>query len=264
VVRFAVVDSGIGISAEAQALLFQAFTQADGSTTRRYGGTGLGLAISKQLIEMMGGEIGVDSAPGKGSTFWFTASFQKQPFKPQVVEQKDLQTLNDLRVPIVQQTITRSNKLILLAEDNIVNQKVAVRQLEKLGYRADIVGNGREAIEALSRIPYDLVLMDCQMPVMDGYEATAEIRRLEGPAHPTMIVAMTANALDGDREKCLLAGMDDYISKPFRTEELSQVLDRAFSTADVKNGNGSRELSRQRADVDVSAVAQQEAQNHLR
>ncbi|MET0623874.1 MAG: response regulator [Pyrinomonadaceae bacterium] len=363
VVHFTVADTGIGIDEAAGRNLFQAFTQADGSTTRRHGGTGLGLAISKQLVELMGGRIGFTSEPGKGSTFRFTARFARQPADALEAPAKVL-SLDKLRVlivddnatnrkilshqfdswgmvhaeadsgaralealraaarrgepydlavldlmmpgmdglelaraikadpaiaatrlvmltsfgqrgqsatareagieacltkpvrqsplfdclatvmsqasptpgpsslhakPIMKETKAMSNKLILLAEDNVVNQKVAVRQLQKLGYRADSVANGREAVEALGRIAYDLVLMDCQMPEMDGYAATAEIRRREGTARHTPIVAMTANALEGDRAKCLAAGMDDYISKPVRPEELAAVLERLLA-----------------------------------
>ncbi len=386
-IRFSVKDTGIGISQETRKKLFQAFTQADGSTTRKYGGTGLGLSISKQLVALMGGQIGVNSEPGKGSTFWFTANFDKQP-NSVIASFTETKSLENLRVLVVDDNATNrkilahqlgswgmihdeadsaasaltllrsaaargkaydlaildlimpevdgfelaqrikadpntgsprivlltsagqrgdgtkarqagiaayltkpvrqshlfdclttvinvnpegpgvtasvapssvvtrhsleearsmSHRLILLAEDNIVNQKVAARQLLKLGYRADVVANGREAIEALSRIPYDLVFMDCQMPEMDGYEAAAEIRRLEGEGKHTPIVAMTAHALDGDRAKCIAAGMDDYITKPVKMERLSEVLEFFFN-----NGGGQgpvREASAPLVDV---------------
>ncbi|HET6978229.1 MAG TPA: DAHL domain-containing protein [Pyrinomonadaceae bacterium] len=222
--RFSVKDTGIGIHPDAQKNLFQAFTQADGSTTRKYGGTGLGLCISRQLVGLMGGKIGVDSVPGEGSTFWFTAVFEKQKSQPCSVE--------PVKEPITRAPVLQ-NKRILLAEDNMVNQKVAIRQLAKLGVHADAVANGREVLEALVRIPYDLVLMDCQMPEMDGYEATGEIRRREGVIRHTPIVAMTAHALAGDRDKCLNAGMDDYISKPVKSGELERVLEKYLSLVEV-------------------------------
>ncbi|MCM3870858.1 MAG: response regulator [Pyrinomonadaceae bacterium] len=375
-IRFSVSDTGIGISDAARTKLFQPFIQADGTTTRKYGGTGLGLSISKQLVELMGGEIGVTSAPLQGATFWFTATFEKQPadgaLAPTHYETLDKrrvlivddnatnrkilahqleswgmihvgadsgrQALELLKASVVQGTpydlaildlmmpemdgyeLARlikadpltagvrlvlltsagvredtkaqqagiaasvnkpvrqsqlfncltvvinslagkaedspkvvpakpagkgtlpekrkaSAKLILLAEDNIVNQKVVVRQLRNLGYFADVVGNGREVLEALSRIPYDLVLMDCQMPIMDGYEATAEIRHREGANRHTPIVAITAHALAGDREKSIAAGMDDHVSKPVRSDELARVLGLF-----LESGNGKREL----------------------
>ncbi|HXG83232.1 MAG TPA: response regulator [Pyrinomonadaceae bacterium] len=368
--RFEITDTGIGISEKAQRHLFQAFAQADGSTTRKYGGTGLGLTISKQLVELMGGEIGIISAPGKGSTFWFTARFEKQAATVLLMNTATGASLEGLRVLIVDdnqtnrrifvhqtaswgmeateaesgaqalsilRTAAASNARkpfdiaildlmmpgmdgfqlarhikadltisathlvlltsygkrgdgqiardsginaylqkpvrqaqlynclikvvgeasaaadlsndqparlitkhslgkapldaattkearILLAEDNIVNQKVADRQLKNLGYTADMVSNGRQAVEAVEKFGYDIVLMDCQMPEMDGYEATAEIRRREGDSKHTPIIAMTAHALEGEREKCLAAGMDDYISKPVKVKELEKML----------------------------------------
>ncbi len=368
VVRFEVKDTGIGMTEEQQTQLFQSFTQADASTTRRYGGTGLGLAISRQLVELMGGEIGVESEPGAGSIFFFTLPLKKQPegarstpeplanlrglrvlvvddnetnrkiVHHQIVswgmkngEAKDGQSalemlhaaaergepyhlaILDMQMPemdglelarrtkadpsisstkliimssvgrrgdaeearqagieaylnkpvrqsqlydviatvmgkpvekeeatrledqaqlvtrhSLRETRDRSRARILVAEDNQVNQKVAVRMLERLGYRADVAANGLEAVEALSRIPYAAVLMDVQMPEMDGYEATAEIRKREGEDtnRHTPIIAMTANAMQGDREKALEAGMDDYLSKPVKPEELDAVLER--------------------------------------
>jgi two-component system sensor histidine kinase/response regulator len=368
-VRFNVIDTGIGIPPEVQQRLFHAFSQADASTTRRYGGTGLGLAISKQLIGLMHGEIGVESQAGVGSTFWFTAEFEKQTGEPKP-KRAHAADLCDLRVLVVDDNATNrqilrhqivawkmqkgsaasgfealkilrtaaatgepfdlalldmqmpemdgltlakaikadpaiaSTRLIMLtslgqrfaadelraagldaylvkpvkqsrlfdclvevmgsaraqqffagdagsrakpepiavlpvrlhvlvAEDNQVNQKIAVAQLHKLGCSADVVADGREVLEALPRGRYDLVLMDCQMPELDGYEATRAIRRREQDREqvcpwrvPIPVVAMTANAMQGDREKCLAAGMDDYISKPVRIFEMRTALER--------------------------------------
>ncbi len=355
--RFEVRDTGIGIPPSVQGRLFNAFTQADGSTTRKYGGTGLGLAISKRLVELMGGEIGYHSAPGGGSTFWFTARFERQtpvrlapaivrtlagrrvlivddselardvlraqltawgvdarqvsggfealavlreaaasgsPFELAVLD-RDMPGMDGLMlaraikrdaaiagVPLVMITtladighdaqiveagalasITKPVKhaqlrealvralghrgesrssppqpvtppaalpsaraRVLIAEDNIVNQKVALAQLRSLGYSADAVANGAEAVEALSRIPYDVVLMDCHMPIVDGFEATRLIRRMAGEMRHVPIIAVTANAMDGDREECLAVGMDDYVSKPIAPTELEIVLSR--------------------------------------
>ncbi|HXG63688.1 MAG TPA: ATP-binding protein [Blastocatellia bacterium] len=224
VIRFSVQDTGIGIPAEAQAHLFQPFSQADGSTTRRYGGTGLGLAISRQLVELMGGEIGLTSEPGKGSTFWFTAPFEKQAAKA------DNRMEDNPTPPAMAQAaakeIDRRKVRILLVEDNPVNQEVALLELKAMGYNVETAANGVQALAAIEKNLYDIVLMDCQMPVMDGYAATAEVRRREGDSRHTPIIAMTAHALQGDREKCLAAGMDDYISKPVRPDELADAIER--------------------------------------
>ena len=209
-------DTGIGISEEELPRLFKSFSQADGSTTRKHGGTGLGLVIAKQLVEMMGGEIGVRSEKGKGSEFWFTVRLLAQS-APQAIPPADVAAIKKSGRP-------ERLRRVLVAEDNQVNQRVALRMLEKLGCRADVVANGKEAVEAVARLPYDLILMDCQMPVMDGFEATATIRKLNGRAAETLVVALTASALQGDRERCMKAGMNDYLPKPVTQESLERLL----------------------------------------
>lgn len=363
ILRFEVRDTGIGISESSKRLLFQAFTQADSSTTRKYGGTGLGLAISKQLVERMGGDIGIESNPGGGTIFWFTGFFEKQaeaiadapqdidfagrrvlivdndpntrtitnsqcislgltpsqagsgadainllraaaaegkPFEIGLLDLKfpdmdcfqmaktirtdpaisnilllllplhgepghgpkafeagiagylkrpvsTIQLYNGLcsiiaaKVPSpsvthlitnhsIRELNSRRSKVealparIILAEDNIINQRVALGQLKNMGYTADVANNGQELLKLLEECPADIVLMDCNMPEMDGFVATREIRKREGKAQHTIIIAMTANALEGDREKCLASGMDDYLSKPVKAKILGQKL----------------------------------------
>jgi CheY-like chemotaxis protein len=218
VMRVSVEDTGPGIPPEKVDLLFQKFSQLDGSTTRSHGGTGLGLAISKQLIELMAGSIGVGSHPGEGSTFWFTLPLTVDAEPCPAAVAKTPGTL------ILDRMFAGSSIRVLVAEDNVVNQRVATRMLEKMGLRADVACNGREAVEMFKVSPYQVIFMDCQMPEMDGYAATKEIRRLEGPVRHAAIVAMTAEAMTGARETCLTAGMDDYISKPVGPEDLSEAL----------------------------------------
>jgi PAS domain S-box-containing protein len=236
-VRFSVRDTGIGIPPEQQSRLFESFTQGDGSSTRKYGGTGLGLSISKQLVELMGGELGVESTPGQGSRFWFTANFGKAALAvasaappkqaiPTPIPKLPMPAEKPAAVPLEQPNDGPRRLRVLLAEDNEINQRIALRLLDKLGLAADAVENGRAAVEALARSNYDLVLMDCQMPDMDGFEATAVIRSRQRGNSRTPICALTANAMEGDREKCLAAGMDDYISKPVGLDKLREVVER--------------------------------------
>ncbi|MCK5097027.1 MAG: PAS domain S-box protein, partial [Desulfobacteraceae bacterium] len=370
-VRFSITDTGIGIPKDRMDRLFKTFSQVDSSTTRKYGGTGLGLTISKQLAEKMGGKIGVESEEGKGSTFWFTAMFKKQPedriktivvpkdisnkrilivddnktnryilreqlklwkcryeeaahgehalkeLKKAVIEKDPFEiAILDMQMPemdgktlgekikqdpdlkhtilvlmssmgqrgdakelkeigfaaylikpvkqsqlfdclstvagvqkeaeekqsealVTKHSLADDQKQkirILLAEDNIINQKVALGTLKKLGYSADAVTNGKKAVKALELIPYDIVLMDCQMPEMDGYEATGVIRNKESEVlnHATIVVAMTANAMEGDQKKCLEAGMNDYLSKPVKPQKLSDMLDKWLAKSQLK------------------------------
>jgi PAS domain S-box-containing protein len=260
--RFTVFDTGIGIPRDQHGRVFESFTQGDTSSTRKYGGTGLGLAISKQLVDLLGGEIGLESEPGRGSRFWFkvplakpaaaeevsrpapaaaagqeirAASTPETPrqivsavphaAQPQAAQPQAAQP-QAARPPETPVNPGREGILVLLAEDNEINQRITLRLLQKLGLTADVAVNGREAVEAFARKSYDLVLMDCQMPIMDGFEATAIIRSRESSERRTPICALTANAMAGDRERCLASGMDDYISKPVSIDKLQAAVER--------------------------------------
>ncbi|KAM3099924.1 PAS domain S-box protein [Phormidesmis sp. 146-12] len=236
--RFAVQDTGIGIPPDRMDRLFKSFSQVDSSTSRQYGGTGLGLAISKRLSEMMGGQMWVESngqvggdpptqvprvIARQGSTFYFTITAKSVlivPPPPQLVQERS--PASEEACPIDPYPLR-----ILLAEDNVVNQKVALHLLQRLGYRADVAGNGLEVLEALRRQAYDVVLMDVQMPEMDGLITTQQIHQEWAPRLRPYIIAMTANAMQGDRQTCLDVGMDDYLSKPIRIEALMRALNQA-------------------------------------
>jgi CheY-like chemotaxis protein len=217
-VWFRVTDTGIGIPAGQQAIIFEPFRQADGSVNRKFGGTGLGLAISSRLIALMGGHLAVESEPGRGSSFFF-----ELPYRLAAA------VSNASPAPGVAEISGPKNLHVLVAEDNRVNQIVAVRMLERQGYRVAVAANGIEALERLRSGTYDLILMDMQMPEMDGLQATREIRQLElGSDRHIPILAMTANELAGDRERCLDAGMDGYLSKPIHPQALAEGIESAL------------------------------------
>ena len=225
--RIEVRDTGIGIARDSLAKLFQRFSQVDTSSTRRFGGTGLGLVICKQLIELMGGTIGVDSTEGKGSCFWVTLP---------IVVSNDLPPQNTPDRSDASPANSKPEYLkILAAEDNFVNQKVLQSMVESLGHQITIVGNGHEALEIIESQDFDIVLMDIQMPIMDGISATKAIRSLSSAASSIIVVALTANAMVGDRERYLAAGMNDYLAKPYQREQLVQVLERSVNLRKAGN-----------------------------
>jgi signal transduction histidine kinase/CheY-like chemotaxis protein len=236
--EFTIRDTGIGMDAEACKRIFSPFTQADGSTTRRFGGTGLGLVISRQIVEMMGGKIAVESRAGEGSTFRFT------------VVLAEAQTKGAAPTPVAASAPASTKERytsarVLLCEDNRINQQVCLAMLRSLGCACDVVGNGRDGLAAAMAGEHDVVLMDCHMPEMDGYEASAAIRAQEAklnaarravdlPPRRVPIIALTANAMDGDREHCLAAGMDDYLRKPYSKAQLAAVLERWLDVSEAQ------------------------------
>ncbi|MEH2173585.1 MAG: ATP-binding protein [Nostoc sp.] len=246
-IQFSIKDTGIGIPRDRLERLFKAFSQVNSSITRQYGGTGLGLAICKQLCELMGGRIWVESELNVGSTFYFTIAasvISEESAASVVFSQQEIPTA--IEPSQVEQLAFRSQELfsvsassspspdlhklrILLTEDNLVNQKIALKQLKSLGYSADIANNGKEALQLLEKIPYDLILMDCQMPILDGLETTKQIHRWQESSFASgrrpVVIAMTANAMKQDKQMCLDAGMDDYLSKPVMKEHLAATLE---------------------------------------
>ena len=251
-VRISIADTGIGIRPDQLAALFSPFVQADDSTTRKYGGSGLGLAISKQLVELMGGTIGVNSREGRGSTFWFTAVFELAPPGQQQLANGPEAGVLDL--PYGTNREQRAAR-ILVADDNAINRKVAMAQLRKLGYKAIAVVDGAEAVAAVEQGDFDLVLMDCAMPVMDGFEATHRIRSSIKPGIP--VIALTASAMAEDRERCLSEGMDDYLAKPVDLGQLADMLARWLPASGVTGNaplSGKSAVERATASLNMEAL----------
>jgi signal transduction histidine kinase/CheY-like chemotaxis protein len=238
-VRFAVRDTGIGIDPEKCSLIFKTFTQADDSTTRKYGGTGLGLSVSRQLIEMMGGTLEVTSTPGEGALFFFTIPFTA-PESPEMLKQSLGHASVKESAGEDMSSVTGKQR-VLVAEDNSVNLAIATEMLEILGYDVDTATDGAEALTAAFKHTYDMILMDCQMPKLDGFDATRRIRTAERERGlgKTPIVALTGNAMQGDREACLEAGMDDYLSKPFSMPQLAALCEKWLGSSRDSTGRES-------------------------
>ncbi|BAY31606.1 multi-sensor hybrid histidine kinase [Nostoc carneum NIES-2107] len=239
-IQFSVQDTGVGVPADKLNRLFLSFSQIDSSTTRCYGGTGLGLAISRQLSELMGGKMWVETHLGEGSTFYFTIRVSASyPVPTRKANVQPISYTNTQPSHLISLTSTMAEKFplrILLAEDHVVNQKLALLMLKQLGYRADVVSNGKEVLEIIQHLSYDVILMDVQMPEMDGLEATKLICQKYPASLRPRIIAVTARALQGDREECLAVGMDDYISKPIRIEILAKALSRCVPIVSTNGG----------------------------
>ena len=224
--RFEVTDTGIGMTEEQKARVFNAFEQADGSTSRKYQGTGLGLSITKRIAQLMGGETGVTSSPGQGSTFWLTCRLGKAP---------ESEAGAPLAPEAAEQILTRDyrSRKILIVEDEPLNREVIGDMLEDVGLCIDVAGNGNEALLKVRQAHYDIVLMDMQMPELDGLDATRKLRAMPDLQH-LVVIALTANAFDDDRERCLAAGMNDFIAKPFKPEKVFDKLLRWFREVDSR------------------------------
>jgi CheY-like chemotaxis protein len=233
---FTVADTGIGIPDEKQTLVFDAFAQADGSMSRKYGGTGLGLSISARLVSLMGGSIRLTSEHDRGSTFSFTIPVGTTA-NDSAAQSAAAGVVNGEAKPLVEVALPTRLR-VLVAEDNIVNQKIIAAILARRGQDTVLVSNGRDAIEAWRREPFDAIFMDVQMPEMDGFEATAVVRAAErGTDTHISIVAMTAHAMSGDRERCLAAGMDDYVAKPISVTEVDRVLVQVAQSCRISSPN---------------------------